>query len=206
MGEPMAGNENVNARFFDDWKDYQQLVESIDTYAFTTRALVGELHGRVVDVGSGGVVNYHCDGITELVLVDISTDYPTHGPLPTGAVLKTGSAVALPLSDGAHDCLLEPGTRAAEAYDAERISERHRHRYEFNPEYRDQFTAEGMQLSGVSPDGRLVEIVEVANHPWFLAVQFHPEFKSRPESPHPLFADFISAGLMNSLLAWPYRT
>jgi ubiquinone/menaquinone biosynthesis C-methylase UbiE len=106
MGGPMAGNENVNAQYFDDWKDYQQLVESIDTYALTTRALVGELCGRVVDVGSGGVVNYGCDEITELILVDISTDYPSHVTLPAHAVLKTGSAVALPLTNGAHDCLL----------------------------------------------------------------------------------------------------
>lgn len=102
----MAGNENVNARFFDKWTDYQKLVESIDTYALTTRALVGELRGRVVDVGSGGVVNYSCDDITELVLVDISTDYPNHVALPAGAVLKTGSAVALPLSDSAYDGVL----------------------------------------------------------------------------------------------------
>jgi SAM-dependent methyltransferase len=102
----MAGNENANAKYFDDWTDYQKLVESIDTYALTTRALVGELRGRVADVGSGGVVNYSCDAITELVLVDISTDYPNHVALPASAVLKTGSAVSLPLANGAHDCLL----------------------------------------------------------------------------------------------------
>ncbi|MBI3863885.1 MAG: CTP synthase [Planctomycetia bacterium] len=98
---------------------------------------------------------------------------------------------------GAHDCLLEPGTRAAECYDAERISERHRHRYEFNPEYRSQFIAEGMHPSGASPDGRLVEIVELADHPWFVAVQYHPEFKSKPNRAHPLFSGFIEAALQH---------
>jgi ubiquinone/menaquinone biosynthesis C-methylase UbiE len=105
-GRPMAGNEHANAQFFDKWKDYQQLVESIDTYGLTTRSLAGELRGRVVDVGSGGVVNYSCDDITELVLVDISTDYPNHVALPPSAVLKTGSAVSLPLPDGEYDSLL----------------------------------------------------------------------------------------------------
>lgn len=98
---------------------------------------------------------------------------------------------------GAHDCLLEPSSRAAECYEAERISERHRHRYEFNPEFRNQFIEEGMRLSGLSPDGNLVEIVELADHPWFLAVQFHPEFKSKPNRPHPLFSGFIEAALQH---------
>jgi ubiquinone/menaquinone biosynthesis C-methylase UbiE len=102
----MAGNENLNARYFDAWKNYQQLVGSIDTYELTTRSLVGELRGRVVDVGSGGVVNYSCDDITELVLVDISMEYLNHVALPAGAVLKIGTAVALPLSDGEYDGLL----------------------------------------------------------------------------------------------------
>jgi len=103
---PVSGNEYVNARFFDAWKDYQQLVGSIDTYGFTSRALAGELRGRVVDVGSGGVVNYSCEEITELVLVDISTEYLSHVVLPACAVPKTGTAVALPVNDCAHDCLL----------------------------------------------------------------------------------------------------
>lgn len=106
MGRPMANNENVNARYFDAWKDYQQLVGSIDTYDFLSRALAGELRGRVVDVGSGGVVNYDCGDITDLILVDISTEYLNHVVLPAGAVPKTGTAVALPLADCAHDCLL----------------------------------------------------------------------------------------------------
>ena len=106
LGQPLANNENVNARYFDAWKGYQQLVGSIDTYDLVSRALVGELHGRVVDVGSGGVVNYDCGNITNLILVDISTEYLNRVVLPAGAVLKTGTAVALPLGDCAHDCLL----------------------------------------------------------------------------------------------------
>jgi SAM-dependent methyltransferase len=115
MNEPPApgpapratpSNEDANARYFDAWRDYQQLVGSLDTYDRTTRALVGELRGRVVDVGSGGVVNYGGAGITELVLVDISTEYLAHVTLPPGAVPMTGSAVALPLGDGTFDCLL----------------------------------------------------------------------------------------------------
>jgi CTP synthase len=106
-------------------------------------------------------------------------------------VIDKGATMRL----GAQACLLEPGTRAAECYDAERISERHRHRYEFNPEYRDQFVQAGMRLAGVSPDGGLVEIIELENHPWFVAVQFHPEFKSKPNRAHPLFAGFIESAL-----------
>ncbi len=75
------------------------------------------------------------------------------------------------------------------------ISERHRHRYEFNNVYRQQFQANGMQVAGTSPDGTLVEIVEMPNHPWFVAVQFHPEFKSKPTASHPLFAGFVAAAI-----------
>jgi ubiquinone/menaquinone biosynthesis C-methylase UbiE len=106
MAQPMAANENVNATFFDAWKNYQDLVGSIDTYDLISRTLVGELRGRVVDVGSGGVVNYNCGDITDLVLIDISTDYLSHVVLPPCAAPKIGTAVDLPLADGAHDCLL----------------------------------------------------------------------------------------------------
>jgi CTP synthase len=96
---------------------------------------------------------------------------------------------------GAHPAKLSPGSRAAECYAAEEISERHRHRYEFNNAYRQQFAAHGMQITGTSPDGLLVEIVEIQEHPWFVAVQFHPEFKSQPTAPQPLFAGFIGAAV-----------
>jgi CTP synthase len=75
------------------------------------------------------------------------------------------------------------------------ISERHRHRYEFNNDYRERFTDAGLTLSGISPDGRLVETVEISDKPFFIGVQFHPEFKSRPDRPHPLFREFIAAAI-----------
>ena len=90
---------------------------------------------------------------------------------------------------------LTPGSKAAAAYGAEVIYERHRHRFEVNNRYRQTLEAAGMVLSGQSPDGRLVEIVELRDHPWFVASQFHPEFKSRPDRPHPLFDGFVASAL-----------
>jgi CTP synthase len=96
---------------------------------------------------------------------------------------------------GAYPCKLEKGTLAYQAYGKEEISERHRHRYEFNNKYLEKLKAAGLVISGVSPDGTLVEIVELKDHPWFLGCQFHPEFKSTPRNPHPLFTAFIGAAL-----------
>jgi CTP synthase len=96
---------------------------------------------------------------------------------------------------GARDARLAPGSRAYACYQRPVISERHRHRYEFNNDYRQQYRDHGMLLTGDSPDGNLVEIVELADHPWFLAVQFHPEFKSKPTAAHPLFAGFVRAAI-----------
>ncbi|MFW5957561.1 MAG: CTP synthase, partial [Desulfosalsimonas sp.] len=96
---------------------------------------------------------------------------------------------------GAYPCRLVPGTRTFEAYGTEYIYERHRHRYEFNMDYRQQLEEFGLVFSGASPKGDLVEIVELKEHPWFLGCQFHPEFKSRPMSAHPLFSSFIGASL-----------
>ena len=96
---------------------------------------------------------------------------------------------------GAYPCRLGETTAARAAYGIEDISERHRHRYEFNPEYQEQLEDKGLIISGTSPDGRLVEMVELPDHPWFVGCQFHPEFKSRPWKPHPLFAGFITASL-----------
>jgi len=94
---------------------------------------------------------------------------------------------------GAYDCLLEPGSRAHEAYGTTKISERHRHRYEFNRDYEPVLTRHGLRLTGRTPDGVYVEICELPDHPWYLGCQFHPEFKSRPLEPHPLFKAFIGA-------------
>lgn len=96
---------------------------------------------------------------------------------------------------GAYPCKLVPDTLAAKAYRAEEIFERHRHRYEFNNEFRSALEEKGLVIGGTSPDGELVEIVELKDHPWFLGCQFHPEFKSRPMEPHPLFRDYIRAAL-----------
>lgn len=100
---------------------------------------------------------------------------------------------------GAYPCSLEKGNFAYDAYLSREISERHRHRYEFNNDYRELLEEKGLIFSGESPNGELVEIVEIKDHPWFLGCQFHPEFKSRPMDPHPLFRDFIRASLENRL-------
>jgi len=94
---------------------------------------------------------------------------------------------------GAWPCKLEPNSFAYRAYGKAEISERHRHRYEFNREYEETLTAGGLRITGATPDGTYVEIVEIADHPYFLGCQFHPEFKSKPLEPHPLFVAFIRA-------------
>lgn len=96
---------------------------------------------------------------------------------------------------GLYPCRLEEGSLALEAYNKKLIYERHRHRYEFNNAYMDILKKAGLVLSGVSPDKELVEIVELKDHPWFLGCQFHPEFRSKPMDPHPLFREFIKASL-----------
>ena len=95
---------------------------------------------------------------------------------------------------GAYPCTLTPETNAAKAYNNEfDISERHRHRYEFNNDYREAIESKGLKIVGTSPDGKLVEMVELTDHPWFVACQFHPEFKSTPLVAHPLFDGFVKA-------------
>jgi len=99
---------------------------------------------------------------------------------------------------GAYDCEITKGSLVEKVYDAAHISERHRHRYELNIAYRDEFEKAGLTVSGMSPSGHLPEIIELKDHPWFVGVQFHPELKSRPFAPHPLFAAFIKAALAKS--------
>ena len=96
---------------------------------------------------------------------------------------------------GLQPCKIVPGTKTFDAYGQELVYERHRHRYEFNNEYREQFEAAGFIFSGTSPDGRLIEVIEIPNHPFFVASQFHPEFISRPQRPQPLFREFIKAAV-----------
>ena len=126
--------------------------------------------------------------------LDPNTPYPIINLLPDQEdVVEMGGTLRL----GSYPCILAEGSVAHKEYGEINITERHRHRYEFNNFYRERLTDKGLVLSGVSPDGRLVEIVELPEHPWFVAGQFHPEFKSRPEKAHPLFAGFIRASLEN---------
>ena len=126
--------------------------------------------------------------------LDPNTPYPIINLLADQEnVVEMGGTLRL----GSYPCTLAEGSVAHKEYGEINITERHRHRYEFNNFYRDRLTNKGMVLSGVSPDGKLVEIVEIPEHPWFVAGQFHPEFKSRPEKAHPLFAGFIKASLEN---------
>ena len=94
---------------------------------------------------------------------------------------------------GSYPCQLAPGTRAHDAYGEATVAERHRHRYEFNREFEQVLTEHGLRISGHSPDGKFVEVIELPDHPWFVAVQFHPEFQSKPLRPHPLFTRFVQA-------------
>jgi CTP synthase len=125
-----------------------------------------------------------------------STEFDPNTPHPVIAMLdaqkrvtKKGGTMRL----GAQPCQLVMGTRAARLYGAFVVNERHRHRYEFNNAYRDAFQKAGFGFSGFTPDGSLVEIIEIPDHPFFIASQFHPEFQSKPHQPHPLFRGFIAA-------------
>ncbi len=100
---------------------------------------------------------------------------------------------------GSYPCLLDRSSKAYTLYGRERITERHRHRYEVNNDYREQLVKKGMKLSGISPDGRIVEMIEIPSHPWFVATQAHPEFKSRPNRPHPLFQGFVEAASFHKI-------
>ncbi|MBE2234815.1 MAG: CTP synthase [Anaerolinea sp.] len=121
---------------------------------------------------------------------DPHTSYPVIDLMPDQrGIADMGGTMRL----GAYPCVLQAGTRAADAYGQPQVSERHRHRFEFNNSFREQLGQAGLTFSGLSPDGRLVEIAELRAHPWMLGSQFHPEFKSRPNRPHPLFSAFLAA-------------
>jgi CTP synthase len=106
-------------------------------------------------------------------------------------VRKKGASMRL----GAYDCKIQKDSKAYAAYKKEKIAERHRHRYEFNNEYKEMMAKKGMKFAGVCAKLGLVEIIEVFGHPWFVACQFHPEFQSKPDRAHPLFRDFVKAAL-----------
>jgi CTP synthase len=123
---------------------------------------------------------------------DMFTEHPVIDFMPDQRTMaEKGGTMRL----GLYPARLTPGTKAAKVYGSELIYERHRHRFEVNNRYRSLLEAAGMILSGQSPDGRLVEIIELKDHPWFVASQFHPEFRSRPERPHPLFDGFIGTAV-----------
>lgn len=127
-----------------------------------------------------------------------STEFDHQSNHPVIALMDEQRAVSTlggTMRLGAWPCKLLQGSKAHEAYDVDQVSERHRHRYEFNNAYREAYQQAGMVFSGLSPDGHLVEIIELADHPWFLAVQYHPEFKSKPTKAQPLFANFVRAAL-----------
>lgn len=188
--------------------------------AHTAADLLGEAHGILVPGGSGpcGVegkieaVRYArehgipflgiCLGM-QLAAVEFarnvlglaqahSTEFNDDTPDPVIHIIDSDDGA---MRRGAYPCRLVDGTVVRAAYGVGEISERHRHRYEFNTAYREVFAAGGMVFSGLSPDGSLVEAIELTGHPWFVGVQFHPEFKGRPNRPHPLFKNFINAAI-----------
>lgn len=136
-------------------------------------------------------------GVCDAPIVGLMTEWELDGEIQVRAADDDkGGTMRL----GAYEAHLEPGSRVAEIYGQEIIFERHRHRYEVNINYREKLEAAGLMFSGLSPDGTLPEIVEIKDHPWFIGVQFHPELKSKPFDPHPLFASFIEAALKQSRL------
>ncbi len=138
------------------------------------------------------VLNYEDANSSEF---DRSTEYPVIDlMLDQRSITDLGGTMRL----GLYPCVLQPGTKAAEAYGEKQVDERHRHRFEFNNKFKEEFEKAGMVFSGMSPDGKLVEIAEIKDHPFMVASQFHPEFLSRPMKPHPLFAGFIKAAKSNN--------
>jgi CTP synthase len=126
--------------------------------------------------------------------VSADTPHPVIALLPGQEEIEDKGAT---MRLGAYPCILKQGTKAYEAYGKAEISERHRHRYEFNNEYRERLSEAGLVFSGMSPDGNLVEVIEIPDHPFFVASQFHPEFASKPFAPHPLFVAFTKAAKLH---------
>ena len=132
-----------------------------------------------------------------------SAEFDPYSPYPVVALMPDQvniTAKGGTMRLGQYPCVLREGCKANSLYGSREISERHRHRYEFNNQFRQALTEKGLLLAGLSPDQRLVEIVEIPQHPWFVACQFHPEFKSRPDRPHPLFFGFVEAALAHGNL------
>jgi len=140
--------------------------------------------------GLDGANSSEFDANTEHPVIALMTEWEEDGQKVTR---DESSDMGGTMRLGGYPCKVIEGTHAASAYGAGEIRERHRHRYEFNNTYREQLEAAGLVVSGTLPDNSLVEMVEVKDHPWFVASQFHPEFKSRPYAPHPLFSGFVEA-------------
>ena len=136
-----------------------------------------------------GATSGEFDENAKYKVIDLMPDQ--QGNIPKGGTMRLG----------AYPCSVKQGTQMRECYGADEISERHRHRYEFNNDYRETLEKAGLVLGGTSPDNRIVETVEVENHPFFVGVQFHPEFTSTPETPNPLFCAFIKSAKEKSQTA-----
>ena len=133
-------------------------------------------------------------GPSKASVVGLMSEWTKDGKLIKGTDKNLGGTMRL----GSYEARLKKDTKISKIYNGLKIQERHRHRYEVNINFKEDFEKKGMVFSGLSPDGKLPEIIELNNHPWFIGVQFHPEFKSRPLSPHPLFSSFIKAAKINS--------
>ena len=133
-------------------------------------------------------------GPSKASVVGLMSEWTKDGKLVRGTDKELGGTMRL----GSYEARLKKDTKISKIYNSLKINERHRHRYEVNINYRKDFENKGMIFSGLSPDNKLPETVELKDHPWFIGVQFHPEFKSRPLSPHPLFSSFIKAAKINS--------
>ena len=136
----------------------------------------------------------NCAGIKEADSTEFKPE-STHPVIDYMEEQKEISAVGATMRLGKYECKLSEGSKSREIYDSELIYERHRHRLELNNKYRDQLEKTGLSIAGVNPETSLVEIVEIASHPWFIGVQFHPELKSTVNEPHPLFVGFVEAAL-----------
>ena len=125
--------------------------------------------------------------------IDPDTKYPVIHIMPDQEKKMLAKEYGATMRLGAWDCRLKVNTKVRSLYGKEEISERHRHRFEFNNDFLSQFMKKGLTISGTTPDGKLVEIIELKDHPFFVGTQFHPELKSRPLNPHPLFVGFVKA-------------
>ena len=212
----IANNCRVNLRFVDSEKIEKEglgeMLEGVDGIlvpgGFGNRGIEGMItaveQARVKNIPFFGI----CLGM-QMAVVEYarhvcglaganSSEFDEAGPHPVIDLLpeqKTITEKGASMRLGAYPCVVAKDSFACAAYNSTEISERHRHRYEFNNEFKETLMEKGLRITGVSPDGRLAEIVEIGGHPWFLGCQFHPEFKSRPTKPHPLFSHFIRAAL-----------